>query len=197
LALQLILSYPFYGASINPIVPVLHTEVQVAGHCALCTTTIHSLYQPTDYVGRPSSKGHVGLIKLLFTEEEALSDFWAELGLDSYRRVSGHIGFFHEEGHTLRRLTFYDAACVRYEVRFDARGLNGQPSLETKVHFSAAALNLNGAHTEAHTQLWWEKNPVNRFNALTKPPELPPSPMGPTCQPDEGIGTAQRGIGRN
>lgn len=157
--------------------PVLHTEVQVSGHCALCTTTIHSLYQPTDYVGRPSSMVHVGLIKLLFTGEEALSDFWAELGLDSYRRVSGHIGFFHEEGHTLRRLTFYDAACVRYEVRFDARGRNGHPSLETEVHFSAAALNLNGAHTEAHTQLWREKSPVTRFNALTKPPELLPSPM--------------------
>jgi hypothetical protein len=90
--------------------------------------------------------------------------------------VSGHVGFFHQEGHTHHRLTFYDAACVFYELRFDARGRDGQPSLEVDVFFSAAAVDVFGAHVEAHTQLWWEKDAQVRFRALTKPAELLPTP---------------------
>jgi hypothetical protein len=113
---------------------------------------------------------------LTFTGEEALLDIWAQLGLDSYRRISGHVGFFHEEGHTHHKLTFYDAACVFYQVRFDARGQGREASLQTDVFFSAAAVDIQGLHSEAHTQLWWEKDDQVRFRALNKPAELLPSP---------------------
>ncbi len=156
--------------------PVLHAEVQVAGARARCTLTQHSLFQPTDYIGRPSSTVHVGLIMLTFSGEEALLDIWAQLGLDSYRRVSGHVGFFHEEGHTHHKLTFYDAACVFYQVRFDARGQGKEASLQADVFFSAAAVDVQGLHSEAHTQLWWEKDDQVRFRALNKPAQLLPSP---------------------
>jgi hypothetical protein len=118
----------------------------------------------------------VGLIQLTFTGEEALLDIWTELVLDSYRRVSGHVGFFHEEGHTHHKLTFYDAACVFYQVRFDARGQGKEASLQTDVFFSAAAVDVQGLHNEAHTQLWWEQDTQVRFRALNKPAELLPSP---------------------
>jgi hypothetical protein len=156
-------------------VPVLHAEVQVAGLRAPCTRAHHSLLQSVDYQGRPSSTVKAGLIVLVFTGEIALDNLWVELGMDSFRRVGGHVGFFHEEGHTMRRLTFYEAACVFYQVRFDARGRDG-PSLETEVHFSAAAVDFGVAHLENHTRLWWEKNAVTRFNALNKPTALLPSP---------------------
>jgi hypothetical protein len=155
---------------------MLQAEVQVAGARARCTLTQHSLFQPTDFIGRPSSTVHVGLIMLTFSGEEALLDIWAELGLDSYRRVSGHVGFFQEEGHTHHRLTFYDAACVFYRVRFDARGQGQEASLQADVFFSAAAVDVQGLHKEAYTQLWWEKDPQARFQALNKPAELLPSP---------------------
>ncbi|MBO0358829.1 HNH endonuclease [Hymenobacter sp. BT186] len=48
--------------------------------------------------------------------------------------------------------------------------------METDVHFSAAAIDLNGARLENHTRLWWEKDPITRFNALTQPAALLPSP---------------------
>jgi hypothetical protein len=156
-------------------VPVLHAEVQVAGLCAPCTIAYHSFQQSTDYQGRPNSTVKAGRIVLIFTGEIALHTLWAELGVDSFRRVSGHVGFFHEEGHTLRRLTFYDAACVFYQVRFDARGQGGA-SLQSEVHFSAAVVDIDGMHHENHTRLWWEKNAVKRFDALTKPVALLPSP---------------------
>jgi hypothetical protein len=113
---------------------------------------------------------------LTFSGEEALLDIWAELGLDSYRRVSGHVGFFHEEGHTHHKLTFYDAACVFYRVRFDARGQGKEASLQADVFFSAAAVDVQGLHSEAHTQLWWEQDNQVRFRALNKPVQLLPSP---------------------
>ncbi|MBO0358828.1 hypothetical protein J0X19_12800 [Hymenobacter sp. BT186] len=113
--------------------PILHAEVQVAGVRATCRYTHHSLWQGTDYEGRPSTEVRSGLVKLTFDGEVALADVWAELGLDSFRRVSGHLAFFHEAGHTAQRLTFYDAYCVHYAVRFDARGQSSQSSVETDL----------------------------------------------------------------
>lgn len=171
-------------------VPVLHAEVQVAGIRARCTLTQHSLYQPIDANGRPSSIVHFGLIRLMFTGEEALLDIWPELAMDSYRRVSGHVGFFHEEGHTHHKLTFYDAACVFYECRFDGRGQGKESALQVDVYFSPAAVDLDGAHLEIHTQIWWEKDPQVRFRALTKPNALLSSPRlstAPFPQPTPGL----------
>jgi Hemolysin coregulated protein Hcp (TssD)/A nuclease of the HNH/ENDO VII superfamily with conserved WHH len=156
--------------------PILHAEVQVAGIRAACRYSCHSLYQYTDYEGRPNTDVRCGLVKLTFDGEIALADIWAELGLDSFRRVSGHLAFFHEAGHTAQRLTFYDAYCVHYAVRFNAQGRRGQAAVETDIHFSAAAVDLNGARLENYTRLWWENDPAIRFNALTPPAALLPSP---------------------
>ncbi|UYZ63388.1 type VI secretion system tube protein TssD [Hymenobacter weizhouensis] len=156
--------------------PILHAEAQVAGHRASCTSTQHSLLQRVAHTGQPTTDMLAGLIRLTLTGLEALENLWAELAVDSYRQVSGHVGFFHEEGHTFRRLTFYDAYCVHYTVHFDARGQNGRSSLETDVYFAPTAINLDGTRVENYSKLWWEKDPVVRFNALNKPPELLPSP---------------------
>ena len=50
--------------------------------------------------------------------------------------------FFGGEGQTAKRLTFYDAALVHYQTRFNARGQNGKASLETELHFSAATVEM-------------------------------------------------------
>ncbi|WP_052732393.1 type VI secretion system tube protein TssD [Hymenobacter terrenus] len=154
----------------------LHAEFQGAGVRARCTNVSYSLYQPIDGRGRPSSTVRPDRLKLTFTGDTAFWDIWEQLVLDSFRRISGHVGFFQAEGHTRHRLTFYDAYCVDYELRFDARGRDGQPSLEVDVYFSAAALALDGAHLEAHSDLWWEPDAQVRFRALTKPADLLPSP---------------------
>lgn len=156
--------------------PALHAEVQVAGHRAICTTAQHSLFQRIAHTGQPTTDVLAGLVKLTFTGEEAFAGIWRELAVDSYRHESGHVGFFHEEGHTFRRLTFYDAYCVHYQFRFDARGQNGQASVELDVYFAPATLDLDGTRIENYSKLWWEKDHKIRFNALNKPPELLPSP---------------------
>jgi hypothetical protein len=156
-------------------VAVLHAEIQVAGTQSACTKVSYSFQQGVDYEGRPNTDVQAKLIKFTFTGEEALNDKWIELAFDSYRRESGHSALFNEEGSTFRQLIFYDAYCVRYELRFDARGQDGKPSLETEIHFSAAAVEFGGARIENHSRLWWEKNQVTRFNALTKPSSLVPS----------------------
>jgi hypothetical protein len=144
--------------------------------------------QRVAYSGQPTTDVLAGLVKLTFTGEEALNDLWAELGVDSYRQVSGHVGFFHEEGHTFKRLTFFDAHCVFYELRFDARGQDGRSSLETDVYFAPTTIDLDGVRIENYSKLWWEKDPEVRFRALNKPAELLPSPslrasLTPVLQP--------------
>ncbi|WP_046246282.1 type VI secretion system tube protein TssD [Hymenobacter terrenus] len=134
--------------------PILHAEFQGAGVRARCTHVSHSLYQPIDARGRPSSTVLLDRLKLTFTGETAFWTIWEQLVLDSFRHISGHVGFFQAEGHTRHRLTFYNAYCVNYELRFDARGREGQPSLAVDVSFAAAAVALNGAHVEAHSNLW-------------------------------------------
>lgn len=95
--------------------------------------------------------------------------------LDSYRRESGHVVFYQGENHTAKRLTFYDAALVGLICRFDARGREGKPSLETELHFSAAAESVEGQHIEAHSLIPWESNSPASYRALTRPVDPPPS----------------------
>jgi hypothetical protein len=81
-------------------------------------------------------------------------DICAQLGLDSYRRVSGQVGFFHEEGHPHHRLTFYDAACVLYRDRFDARGQGPKACLRADVLFG------QGVYAESHAALVGKGRPA-------------------------------------
>jgi hypothetical protein len=96
--------------------------------------------------------------------------------LNSFRRESGHVIFYQGENHTAKRLTFYDAVLVGLICRFDARGRDGNPSLETELYFSAAAENIDGQHIEAHSLIPWESNSPTSYRALTKPADPPPSP---------------------
>ena len=154
---------------------VLKAKIEIADIESACTTSSYSFQQGIDYSGKPNTTVQAKLIKLTITGEEALNDKWIELAFDSYRRESGYLTLLNGEESTFRRLTFYDAYLVHYELRFDARGQDGKPSLETEIHFSAAVVELDGTRVENHSRLWWEKNQVTRFNALKKPTSLVPS----------------------
>jgi len=155
--------------------PIIYTEMQVAGFRSACTTVTYSFDQGTDYVGRPNTGVHIGLIKVTLTGDPATWPIWVWMALDHYRRDSGHILFYHEEGQIAKRLTFYDAACVHHELRFDARGQGKGPSLEVEIHFSAAAVDVDGQYIEAHSRIPWPTDQVTRFRALTKPQDPLPS----------------------
>jgi hypothetical protein len=122
----------------------------------------------------------VGLLTVVLTGEVAASPVWEALMLDPYRRESGHLVFFQGEGQTFQRLTFYNAACVFFECRFDARGREGQGSFETELRFSAATLDVQGQRIDAHSVIPWATDAATSGRALTKPSESPPMPPGPS-----------------
>jgi len=155
--------------------PIFYTEMQIAGLRSACTTVTYSFDQGTDYVGRPSTGVHIGLIKITLTGDAATWPMWVWMALDHYRRDSGHLLFCDEDGHTAKRLTFYDAACVYYQLRFDARGQGKEPSFEVEVHFSPAAIDVNGQHSEAYSTIPWATDQVTRLRALTKSQNPSPS----------------------
>jgi hypothetical protein len=134
--------------------PILEAKLQVAGVRASCTATWHGLDQATDYVGRPSSGVHFQSLEVLLTGEAAFLAIWDELALDSFRRESGHLTWRTAQGQTVRRLTFYDAYCTRLSFCFDARGQDGNPSVELRLRFLPTAINLDGAYLEQYTRLW-------------------------------------------
>ena len=155
--------------------PILHAEIQVGGRRAPFAVGSFSFWQITDYEGRPSTDVRLGLIELLLVGEEAAWVFWEEWMLDAHRRQSGQLVFFQGEGQTAKTVVFYDAFCVHYECRFDARGQDGRGSLVTEIHLSAAAEEVQGQFSEAHSVIPWATDEVTRRRALTKPTELRPS----------------------
>lgn len=157
--------------------PILYAEIQLAGLQAACAAASFSFAQTTDDRGRPSSTVRTGFMKVLLTGEAAGWSIWEEIKFDSYRRNSGHLIFFQGVGQTAKRYTFYNAALVHYECRFDARGRDGQSSLEVELHFSAATVDVQGQRIESYSTIPWATDAETSFRALTKPVDLLPSPQ--------------------
>jgi hypothetical protein len=155
--------------------PILHAEIQVAGRQAPFVAGSFSFWQITDYAGRPSTDVRLGLIELTLTGDAAASVFWEEWMLDPYRRQSGRLVFFENEDQKAKTVVFYDAFCVHYECRFDARGQDGHGSFEIELNLSAAAKEVQGQFSEAHSVIPWAADPATRYRALTKPAEYLPS----------------------
>ncbi|GAB3635238.1 hypothetical protein GCM10027422_08280 [Hymenobacter arcticus] len=122
---------------------------------------------------------------------------WEEIKFDPYRRESGHLVFFQNEGITARRYTFYDAALVALTFRHAGTGsASRQTATQVELHFSAATIELDGIRLEAHSLIPWQTAARTSFRALTTKtlavellPNLPrepasgPSPSRPTPSP--------------
>jgi hypothetical protein len=118
----------------------------------------------------------VELLKVVLVGEPAGWGIWAGLKFDPFRRVSGRMLFFEGEGQTARRYTFYNAALVWLEFRYDGKGTAGkQAATQVELHFSSAAVEVDGIRYEAYSVIPWETDPQTSFRALTKPPEPQPS----------------------
>lgn len=157
-------------------VPILYAELQIAGRQVACEVASFSFVQPTDEKGRPSSVVRIGLLQVIISGEPAGWPLWEEIKFDSYRRESGHLVFFQNEGITAKRYTFYDAALVYCQLRYDGKGKAGQqPALQVELHFSAATIELDGIRLEAHSLIPWETDAQTSFRALTKPADPLPS----------------------
>lgn len=155
--------------------PILHAEIQVGGRQVPFVAGSFSFWQLTDYEGRPSTDVRLGLIELTLVGEAATWDFWESWMLDAHRRHSGRLIFYQNEDQKAKTVIFYDAFCVHYTCRFDARGHNGQGSFEVEFHLSAAAKEVQGLFSEAHSVIPWEADKDTRYRALSKPAEYLPS----------------------
>lgn len=155
--------------------PILHAVIQTNGLQADFAAGSFSFHQATDYEGRPSTDVRLGLIRVTLVGEAAGWRSWEEWMLDPYRRQSGRLVFYHDEGQTAKTVVFYDAFCVHYECRFDARGPAGQASFETVLHLSAAAEEVQGQFSEAHSVIPWAADQNTRRRALSKPTDWVPS----------------------
>lgn len=155
--------------------PILHAQIQVGGRTAPFAAGSFSFWQITDYEGRPSTDVRLGLIELTLVGEEAAWVFWEEWMLDAHRRQSGRLIFFQNEDQKAKTVVFYDAFCVHFECRFDARGYNGKGSFEVELNLSAAAKEVQGQFSEAHSVIPWAADKDTRYRALTKPAEYRPS----------------------
>jgi hypothetical protein len=156
---------------------ILDATLHVAGAQVSCTATTHGFDRRTDYVGRPSSGVRADSIDVTLTGEAAFLPLWDDLGINDFRRESGHLAWHTNHGQTVRRLTFYDAHCTRLSLRFDARGQDGKESVELTLRFSPAAIELDGTYVELYSRLWWEPNAHVRRRAFIRPgPVLPPLP---------------------
>ena len=67
----------------------------------------------------------LGLIELTLVGEAATWGFWEEWMLDPHHRQSGRLIFFQNEDQKAKTVIFYDAFCVHFQCRFDARGQYG------------------------------------------------------------------------
>jgi hypothetical protein len=156
-------------------VPTLYAELQIAGRQVACDHVSFSFTQTTDDKGRPTSVVRMGLLQVTITGEAAGWSIWEKIKFNPYRRESGHLVFFKNEGITAKRYTFYDAALVELQFHYDGKGTAGkQTATQVELHFSAATIELDGIRLEAHSVLPWETDPQTSFRALTQPPA--PSP---------------------
>ncbi len=153
--------------------PALEAEIQVADLAEPVDTFRVLMEQPTDQVGRPSAEVRIRPLLLTLTGLAATRDFFTEWAIDSYMRRSGWL-VVYERDQVRWRLAFYDAYCVLHDTLFQPG--RGRAAYELTLALSPAAVELNGIHSEIHSDLWWEKNAASRFRALTKPAELLPGP---------------------
>ena len=73
---------------------------------------------------------------------------------------------FDGVGQTARRYAFYDAALVELLFLFDGRGTRGkQAATGLELHFSPAAVDLDGQHIEAYSVISWPTDPQTSFRA--------------------------------
>jgi hypothetical protein len=158
-----------------PLMPILHAEIQVGGRQVPFVAGSFSFWQLTDYIGRPSTDVRLGLIELTLVGEAATWGFWEDWMLDAHRRQSGRLIFFQNEDQKAKTVIFYEAFCVHYTCRFDARGADGQGSFEVELNLSAAAKEVQGQFSEAHSVIPWDADKDTRYRALTKPTEYLPS----------------------
>jgi hypothetical protein len=150
-------------------VPALEAEIQVAGLAERIDTFCVRMQQLTDQLGRPSAQVRTWPLLLTLTGLAATRDFFVQWAIDSHMRRSGWL-VVYERDQARWRLAFYDAYCVLHDTLFQpGRGL---AAYELTLALSPAAVDLNGVHSEIHSDLWWEKKGDVRFRALTKPAEL-------------------------
>lgn len=64
---------------------------------------------------------------------------------------------------------------MHYECRFYAQGQGGKGAFETEIHLSAAAEEVQGQFSEAHSIIPWDTDKATRIRALTKPIDQLPS----------------------
>jgi hypothetical protein len=165
--------------------PILHAEIQVGGRQVPFVAGSFSFWQLTDYEGRPSTDVRLGLIELTLVGEAATWGFWESWMLDAHRHQSGRLIFFQNADQKAKTVVFYDAFCVHYTCRFDARGADGQGSFEVEINLSAAAKEVQGQFSEAHSVIPWEADQNTRYRALTKPTEyLPSAALAVARKPD-------------
>jgi Hemolysin coregulated protein Hcp (TssD) len=154
----------------------LYAEIQVAGQCAALRRGTYALYQPVDEQGRPNSTVHVGRFCLWLDGGQAANPFWEEWMLDPYRRLSGQLVFYDNQGQRRRTVAFLDACCIHHDTSLDTRGQDTESALQVEVHLSPAAVHIDGALLEAHSILPWDADRATRERALTKPSDPLPSP---------------------
>lgn len=156
--------------------PILYAELQVAGRQVACDQVTFSFVQPTDEKGRPSSIVKVGLLKVFISGEAAGWSLWEEIKFNPYRRESGHVVFFQNEGITAKRYTFYEAALVELKFHYDGRGTAGkQKATQIELHFSAATIDVQGVRYEIYSVIPWKTDAGTSFRALKKPADPLPS----------------------
>lgn len=116
--------------------------------------------------------------------------------LDHYRRLSGQLVFYDNQGQRRRTVAFLDACCIHHNTRLDTRGQDTEAALQVEVHLSPAAVHIDGALLEARSILPWDADRATRGRALTKPPDPLPSP---TLRAKAGVmivgGRGPRGFG--
>ena len=141
-----------------------------------CTQVKFSFRQAIDEWGCPSSGVLIELLKVTLTGEAVGWGIWEALKIDEFRRVSGWLLGFDGQGHTARRYAFYDAALVELIFHYDGRGTQGkQATTRLELHFSPAAVDVDGQHLEAYSVIPWKTDPQTSFRALTKPADPEPS----------------------
>ncbi len=156
--------------------PILYAELQVAGRQVACDQVRYSFEQTTDDKGRPSSVVRTGFLIVTISGVAAGWSIWEEIKVNPYRRESGHVIFFENEGITAHRYTFYDAALVDLKFLFDGKGTAGkQTAVGVELHFSAATIEVHGIRVENYSLIPWPTPPATSFKALTKPADPLPS----------------------
>ena len=176
--------------------PILHAELHVAGVRVVCDQTKLAFSQPTDFAGRPSGGVRLVVFEVTLSGPAAFLPVWQAFKFDVFRRESGYLVWQTQRGQSVRRLTFFDAACTVLAFSLDARGQSVGAAAGLRLRFSPAAVELQGTFVELHSRLSWEKEAAVRRRALVPPfplpllgpppvprplvpPDLPPRPLGP------------------